>query len=450
MQYSEKVDDMLVLFCNGLEFSFTDMEDNPEIIKSFGYADKDQIHGMIVFGKNGMNALVKLPGEIELKLVTKLVVVGYPMIISIPENTIIKGSKKRYNRQSFLGKDAQLIFSQIKVGIFGLGGGGSHIIQQLAHLGIKNYVLYDFDTVDETNLNRMIGACLNDVKNVSKKTIVAENLIRQLHEDANINIVNDNWTNAPEFLQECDIVFGCVDSYLGRRDIESECRRYLIPYIDIGMDVYDEFRNEAPNLVGQIILSMPGDHCMHCMGFLTEQNLAKEAAKYGAVGGRPQVVWSNGVLASQAVGVFVDLVTGWSGIKEITSYYSFDGNKGILTPHPRLKYLNKICSHFEINGIGTLSRGVNYVGITVSFVLPPLGAEIITVGGALGTASAIGNVGLDLYERDYKGVAVNIGAQLLNRYTGTVINKDVDGLIKSVSKGASSEGMDQIKDNFYE
>ncbi len=102
------------------------------------------------------------------------------------------------------------------------------------------------------------------------------------------------------------------------------------------------------------------------------------------------------------------------------------------------------------NGIGTLSRGVNYVGITVSFVLPPLGAEIITVGGALGTASAIGNVGLDLYERDYKGVAVNIGAQLLNRYTGTVINKDVDGLIKSVSKGASSEGMDQIKDNFYE
>lgn len=334
------------------EFSVTDMEDNPEIIKSFGYADKSQTHGMIVFGKNGMNALVKLPGDAELKQATKIVGVGYPMKISVPEKTKVTASKNRYDRQSFLGKSSQLHFSQVRVGIVGLGGGGSHIVQQLAYLGVKNYVLFDFDKVDESNLNRMIGAGLLDVKNATKKVVVAENIISNLHKDAKIKIVKDNWMNYPEYIQECDIIFGCIDSFIARRDLESECRRYLIPYIDIGMDVHNDYKNEPPNMVGQIILSMPGNICMHCMGFLTEKNLAKEAEKYGDTGGRPQVVWSNGVLASQAVGIFVDLITGWSGRKEIIPYYSYDGNIGLLTNHPRLKYVTNMCDHYKIQEVG--------------------------------------------------------------------------------------------------
>jgi hypothetical protein len=40
--------------------------------------------------------------------------------------------------------------------------------------------------------------------------------------------------------------------------------------------------------------------------------LAAEAARHGDAGGRPQVVWPNGALASTAVGLAVDLVTGWT------------------------------------------------------------------------------------------------------------------------------------------
>ena len=185
-----------------------------------------------------------------------------------------------------------------------------------------------------------------------KKIEIARKIIECLHKDANINTIDDNWMNTPENLQECDVVFGCVDSYIARRDLESECRRYMIPLIDIGMDVHDGYRNEAPSMAGQIILSIPGKPCMQCLGFITEQNLAKEAAKYGAAGGRPQVVWANGVLASQAVGIFVDLITGWSGKKELTPYYAFDGNTGILTNHPRLKYVSLTCEHYKINEVG--------------------------------------------------------------------------------------------------
>lgn len=83
-------------------------------------------------------------------------------------------------------------------------------------------------------------------------------------------------------------------------------------YIDIGMDVHGD---ERPVIGGQIILSSPCGPCMTCMGFLTAEKLAAEAARYGSAGGRPQVVWPNGALASTAVGLAVDLVTGWPHVQ---------------------------------------------------------------------------------------------------------------------------------------
>jgi len=66
-------------------------------------------------------------------------------------------------RQSFLGANSDKVFSQCRVGVIGLGGGGSHIAQQLAHLGVSNFVLVDPDHVEETNLNRLVGATKKDV-----------------------------------------------------------------------------------------------------------------------------------------------------------------------------------------------------------------------------------------------------------------------------------------------
>lgn len=336
------------------EFSSIDMQDNPKIVKSFGYTDDSQVHGMVVLGTNGLNSQIQLPGSGELVPATKNVIVGYPMIISTHKILKRKPISKRYERQSFLGKFSESLISQVVVGIVGLGGGGSHIVQQLAYLGFKNYVLFDYDIVAETNLNRMIGAGIKDVRK-TKKVNIAEMLIQNLHNDAKINKVDSDWKHNPAFLQECDIVIGCVDSFRGRRDIESECRRYLIPYIDIGMDVHHKHKQEPPSLGGQIILSMPGEICMTCMGFLDKKNLAMEAGKYGDAGGKPQVVWSNGVLASQAIGIVVNLITKWTGLSNIIKYYSFNGNTGVLSKHPRLEYINELCTHFSLEDVGNPS-----------------------------------------------------------------------------------------------
>jgi len=119
----------------------------------------------------------------------------------------------------------------------------------------------------------------------------------------------------------------------------------MIPYIDIGMDVHDLGTQFAVS--GQVILSMPGELCMKCMGFLREDLLAREAENYDVAGSRPQVIWPNGVLASLAVGIFVQLMTPWNKNYRRVWYLEYDGNLQTVATSNRLEYLKeKKCNHF--------------------------------------------------------------------------------------------------------
>jgi molybdopterin-synthase adenylyltransferase len=256
-----------------------------------------------------------------------------------------------FSRQSFLGQNSQRYIASCTVGIAGLGGGGSHIAQQLAHLGFMNYVLFDRDTIEESNLNRLVGGTEQDVVEKRLKTEIARRVILGIRPGADVHTINDVWQNQADALKSCDIVFGCVDGFDQRRQLEATTRRFLIPLIDIGMDVYQP-PGCAPSISGQVILSMPGHACMTCIGLLNERSLSKEAAAYGDAGAHPQVVWSNGILASVAVGVAVDLVTDWSMSLRGPVYLSYRGNLGSITVDPTLRYAPCSCCHFPLKEIG--------------------------------------------------------------------------------------------------
>ena len=251
---------------------------------------------------------------------------------------------RKFVRQSFLGPSSHTVLSDAKVGIVGLGGGGCYISQELAHVGVGHFELFDFDRFSMSNLNRGMGATLAIARARLSKISVYANIIRAINPHAEIVTHRKKWQSCAESLRECDAVFGCVDSFLGRKELEIGCRRYLIPYIDIGMDVVKSEGGFA--IGGQIVTSMPGGPCMHCVGFLTDELLAKEASKYGEAGGRPQVVWPNGVLASTAVGIFVQLMTPWCD-RELPLFHEYDGNSHTVNPSSVLNfYRGKICPHF--------------------------------------------------------------------------------------------------------
>ncbi|MGY4231114.1 hypothetical protein ACVIIW_000061 [Bradyrhizobium sp. USDA 4449] len=258
----------------------------------------------------------------------------------------------RLDRQSFLGANSDAVLEAATIGIVGLGGGGSHVVQQTAHMGVGGYVPADPQSIEDTNTNRLIGGTLADVAANRSKVEIAARLIRGLNPNARIVPVQDDWLSAVDDLRLCDVIIGAVDGMREREQLERFARRHLIPYIDIGMDVHD--LGEQGFLVsGQVILSMPGCPCMRCCGFITDERLAQEAARYGAAGSRPQVVWSNGVLASTAVGLLTQLLTPWYPHPPRFVYLDYDGNKGTVTPNKRMELLkDHVCPHHPANETG--------------------------------------------------------------------------------------------------
>lgn len=339
-------------------FSGIDIAEQPRLVSSFCAAGPRVPHGMLLLSSDTANAWIWLPRAEASVVAAQVSIVGYSTFCSIPAaagrgaTPVPKQSGERFTRQSFLGTRAQGVFGYIRVGVVGLGGGGSHVVQQLGHVGVRRVRGFDGDSVEDSNLNRLVGAGARDAVKNTPKVNVASRVLRFISGRRDEKMHFGQWETRPELLRSCDVVVGCLDTFAARRDLEATCRRWLIPYIDIGMDVH-QVGTQPPRVGGQLILSMPGELCMQCVGFLTPERLAQETALYGAAGDRPQVVWPNGVLASTAVGVFVDLVTGWTRREARLVYLSYDGNNGTVTEHQRVPYLPQSpCPHYPLNEVG--------------------------------------------------------------------------------------------------
>ena len=164
--------------------------------------------------------------------------------------------------------------------------------------------------------------------------------------------VRDCWHTCTDQLKTVDVIIGAMDSFKEREQLERFARRYLIPYIDIGMDVHD-LGNDRYLISGQVILSTPGGPCLRCCGFITDHRIEQEANRYGAAGGRPQVVWSNGVLASTAIGLLAQVLTPWYPNLPAFAYLEYDGNRGTLSRSAHMEALeHRVCPHHPPNETG--------------------------------------------------------------------------------------------------
>lgn len=258
---------------------------------------------------------------------------------------------KWLERQSFLGADSDKKLNDLTIVICGLGGGGSHVAQQAAHVGVGGFVLIDDDIIDETNLNRLVGGTRDDVVRKVPKVEIAARTIQAINPDARIRPIRRKWQETVDDLRHGDVVFGCLDSVTAKDQLEDFCRRLLTPYIDQGMDVHETATGFM--VAGQVLLSIPGAPCLRCLGLVTDEALAEEGRKYGAAGGKPQVVWPNGVLASTALGLFMQLVLPWHSQVPKGQCLEYDGNAHTVQPSDKMRLLRvRPCPHRSDSDLG--------------------------------------------------------------------------------------------------
>lgn len=263
---------------------------------------------------------------------------------------------ERDARQGFLGPHARERLNAARVGLVGFGGGGSHVGQQLAHVKVPKLTVFEHDTVAGTNLNRLVGAREVDVG--KPKLDVARRVIEGLMPLDEVRLIPARWQEAADKLRECDAVVGCVDSALERDQLERECRKWLIPYVDIGLGIFmPAVDGEDPELAGQMAVSIPGEHCLRCFGVVTDAALRGEAKGYGDGDPASQVVWPNGVLASLAVGAIVELITGWRKKCVEHRILRYEAN-GLVGPPREFEFMKlpATCPHYDLKNAGPAVR----------------------------------------------------------------------------------------------
>lgn len=267
------------------------------------------------------------------------------------------------DRQSFLGAQSERRLGETTIGLVGCGGGNSHVAQQLAHAGIGRFVLVDDDLITLSNLNRLIGGTWIDIRRGTAKVEIMRRMILAINPRARVEIHQSKWQLAGEALSTCDVIVGGLDSVRSKDELDAFCRRLVIPYIDQGMDVHDLGDTSGYLVAGQVVLSQPGSPCLRCLGIVTEGALAEEARNYGAAGGRPQVVWPNGALASLAVGLAVALVAPWYRRQRLGAYLSYDGNTGKVVEAPRfLRQAALECVHYPPSAVGEMTFDIRKFG----------------------------------------------------------------------------------------
>jgi hypothetical protein len=247
-----------------------------------------------------------------------------------------------FDRQIRLfGAEGQARIEAVKVAVVGAGGTGSHTIQQLAYLGVRDFTLIDADRVDRSSLNRLVGGVPGDASTAEFKVDVAERLILRVAPSAQVlkvyqSVISGEGLRAVE---SSNFVFGCVDKDPIRFVLNEVCQVYERSYLDIATDVDDK---NPLNFGGRLIFSKGGQGCVHCLGvlddrvvqyaFSSEAQRAEQERIYGVLKNvlnerGPSVISLNGVLASLAVTEFMVDITG---LRQPRRYLVYRGFLGIV------------------------------------------------------------------------------------------------------------------------
>lgn len=125
----------------------------------------------------------------------------------------------------------------LKIGIIGVGGTGSYILDQVAKTPVTQIHLFDGDDFKQHNAFRAPGAATReDIVAHQKKVEYFHRIYDRMHKGIVPHPYFIDSTNVAE-LESYDFVFISVDKGPARKLIADRLRSMAIPFVDVGMDV---------------------------------------------------------------------------------------------------------------------------------------------------------------------------------------------------------------------
>ena len=159
----------------------------------------------------------------------------------------------RARRINWLDMDS---ISKARVLMVGAGAIGNEVGKNLILSGFKDITVVDMDRIVHSNLARCLFFSDNDaVEGRLKAEIVAAGMAA-LDPGAKVKpLAGTIQEQGDDFIQEFDIVLGCLDNILARLHVNSQCCFHGVPYIDGAMDGFN----------GKVQVILPGQGpCLEC------------------------------------------------------------------------------------------------------------------------------------------------------------------------------------------
>lgn len=238
-----------------------------------------QAVGSLVFGSAAAAGEIWHPGG-TVRTVDHLDVVGGRAQRLTPTPQPIGRAAARFARQTLMfGGAGQQALQQMTVAVLGAGGGGSLLVQGLAHLGVGRIIVIDFDTVSVSNLSRIVGATPAAARLHRLKVDVMKRLVTTI--DRHIEVVtiagDISYIADARRIAEADFIFGATDTMVARYALNAISHQYLVPAIQVGAKVV------ADPVTGEIQLAYamerPVDFsagCLECAGAIDRAMLHLE------------------------------------------------------------------------------------------------------------------------------------------------------------------------------
>jgi hypothetical protein len=194
---------------------------------------------------------------------------------------LVTGDLERFDRQVLLfGAAGQARLRDLHVGVIGAGGGGSILIEQLAHLGVGHITAVDPDVVKRHNLSRIISATERDARKKRKKVHVARDHAIRIDPSIDFTAIDGDisYSDIAPCVLGCDYLLLATDTATARLVANAIAQSFLIPLIQIGAKVELRDGGEIEQIYTAVRPVLPRHGCLSCAGLIDPFLLQREAA----------------------------------------------------------------------------------------------------------------------------------------------------------------------------
>ena len=263
-----------------VSFSGFDDASDPELMRNFYELEPRGTFGSVVRGRNSICGRIWRSGKPV--YLDQLVCVGERLrffeLSGAPLNLTPVPHAIFDRATTVTGAGAMYRLSKFRVAVIGTSGTGSLMVELLLRAGAGEIVLFEFDTADETNLNRVLHLRRLDVDAKAGKAERARDAANETGLPTEVTVIRGGDirnADVADELRGCDLLVGCIDRDWPRLILCETAYQFLIPYFDLGSEIGAD--GEAiQSMDSRVSYIAPGRPCLVCAKVVREERVRME------------------------------------------------------------------------------------------------------------------------------------------------------------------------------